>query len=126
MQYLGYMENAGIITSLYQTGSFYGKLSKPGKILLHHPNLIYALNNGEVNTGSLRESFFVNQAGLTHKIELVSKGDFMVDEKHLFEIGGKGKSRKQIAGHSNSYLVADDLESGFENKIPLWLFGFLY
>jgi len=124
--YLSFMESAGIITSLYHSGSFYGKLSKPGKILLHHPNLSFALNPGEANYGNLRECFFVNQVAHSHKVELAGKGDFLVDEKYLFEIGGKGKTRKQVAGQENAYIVADDLETGFENKIPLWLFGFLY
>lgn len=126
LQYLGYMENAGIITCLYHAGSFYGKLSKPGKILLHHPNLAHALNSGEVNSGNLRETFFVSQIGWEHQVELAAKGDFLIDEKYHFEIGGKGKTGKQIAGEKNAYIVADDIETGFENKIPLWLFGFLY
>ena len=27
---------------------------------------------------------------------------------------------------ADGYIVADDIEYGFKNKIPLWLFGFLY
>ncbi|MCX6252443.1 MAG: AAA family ATPase [Bacteroidetes bacterium] len=126
LQYLIFLERTGIIISLYHTGSFYGKLSKPGKILLRHPNLAFALASGEVNQGSIRESFFVNQLIVHHKIELADRGDFIADDKLIFEIGGKGKTRKQIAGIKNSYLVIDDIEYGFENKIPLWLFGFLY
>jgi len=42
------------------------------------------------------------------------------------EIGGKNKSYKQIKDVEHSYVVADDIEVGFGNKIPLWLFGFLY
>ncbi|NCA76665.1 MAG: AAA family ATPase [Alphaproteobacteria bacterium] len=126
LTYLGLMERAGIITSLYQSGSFYGKLTKPGKILLHHPNLSFALNSGEANIGNLRECFFVNQLAHSHKVELAVKGDFMIDGKYLFEIGGKGKKGKQIAGMQEAFIVADDLETGFDNKIPLWLFGFLY
>jgi len=26
----------------------------------------------------------------------------------------------------NSFIAADGIEAGFGNKIPLWLFGFLY
>ena len=43
-----------------------------------------------------------------------------------YEIGGKNKSFTQIADMPNSYVVADDIEVGFGNKVPLWLFGFLY
>jgi len=55
-----------------------------------------------------------------------TKGDFLVNEKFTFEIGGKNKSFKQIKDISNSFVVADDIEIGSGNKIPLWLFGFLY
>jgi hypothetical protein len=50
----------------------------------------------------------------------------MVEEKYLFEIGGKSKSFKQIKDLPNSFMVTDDIEVGFGNKIPLWLFGFMY
>jgi uncharacterized protein len=126
LQYLTFLEKTGIIISLYHSGSFYGKLTKPGKILLNHPNFAFTLATGDVNQGSIRESFFVNQVRGNHKIELAEKGDFISDDNLIFEIGGKGKTRKQIAGIKNSFLVMDDIEQGFENKIPLWLFGFLY
>jgi hypothetical protein len=57
---------------------------------------------------------------------LQKNADFYVEERYTFEIGGKNKSYKQIADVNNSYVVADDIEVGFGNKIPLWLFGFLY
>lgn len=98
LQYLVFLEQTGIITSLYHEGSFYGRLTKPGKILLNHPNHCYTLSTGEVNMGSIREGFFVNQILTRHKVELATKGDFLINEKHTFEIGGKGKNRKQIAG----------------------------
>ena len=50
----------------------------------------------------------------------------LVDEKYTIEIGGKNKNFNQIKDISHSFIVADDIEIGFGNKIPLWLFGFLY
>lgn len=50
----------------------------------------------------------------------------MVDDKYLFEVGGKSKMQKQITGIENVYIAADDIEYGFRNKISLWLFGFMY
>ena len=61
-----------------------------------------------------------------HELTYPKKGDFLVDNKYLFEIGGKNKSFKQIKDIPNSFVVADDIEVGFNHKIPLWLFGFLY
>lgn len=125
LQYLHLLEATDIIRNLYSDGSFYGKLSKPGKILLHHPNLAYCLND-DVNSGSIRESFFCNQVGAENKVELSAKADFLINGKYTFEIGGAKKTRKQISGLASAYVVADNLTYGFENKIPLWLFGFLF
>ncbi|MBM3404483.1 MAG: ATP-binding protein [Bacteroidetes bacterium] len=126
LQYLSFLEKADVITALYPAGSFYGKLTKPGKILLHHPNIVFTLSPGSVSTGNLRECLFVNQVQTVASVELAPKGDFLVQEKFLFEVGGKGKSNKQLAGKIDSFLVLDDIEHGTKSRIPLWLFGFLY
>ena len=71
------------------------------------------------------EPFFLNQLAENHSITYPDKGDFIIDDKYLFEIGGKNKTKKQIAGIKNAYIVADNIEHG-ASQIPLWLFGFLY
>ena len=70
--------------------------------------------------------FFVNQLKHKHQVEISDKSDFIIDSDFTFEIGGKGKNQHQIKNLSNAYIVADDIEFGYDNKIPLWLFGFLY
>lgn len=54
------------------------------------------------------------------------QGDFLVNDKYLFEVGGRKKSFEQIADVPNSFLAVDDTEVGYGNRIPLWLFGFTY
>jgi hypothetical protein len=88
--------------------------------------LYVSLDNIRVNTGNLRETFFFNQLDYRHTVEYSEKGDFTVDKKYTFEIGGKGKNTRQIYSLKNAYIAADDIEYGAENKIPLWMFGFLY
>jgi len=61
-----------------------------------------------------------------HQVNLSEASDFLIDGKNTFEVGGKDKWKKQIATLENAYIVADDIEYGMGNKIPLWLFGFLY
>jgi hypothetical protein len=61
-----------------------------------------------------------------HKISMPTKGDVLIDDKYLLEVGGKKKKFDQIADVSNSYVVADNIEVGIGNKIPLWIFGLLY
>jgi uncharacterized protein len=101
-------------------------LNKPDKIWLNNTNLSYAISDGVPNEGSLRESFFISQLHDLYNISIAEKGDFVVDNTYIFEVGGKNKSQKQIKGLKNAYLVKDDVETGVLNNIPLWLFGLLY
>ncbi len=89
-------------------------------------NLYYALSTNDVNIGSIREAFFVSQLQTTHNISTVKQADFNVDNTYIFEVGGKNKTQKQIKDMKNAYLVQDNIEFGYKNEIPLWLFGFLY
>jgi predicted AAA+ superfamily ATPase len=125
LKYLSYLEMAEVINTV---GSLRGAaiMKKPEKILISNTNLCYALGYDFVNTGSLREIFFVNQLNVNHSITLPKSGDYLIDGKYTFEVGGPGKSFDQIKDIDNSYLALDETETGIFNKIPLWLFGFLY
>ena len=120
------LERARLLGLLRNVDKSPSDLSKPSKIFLDNPNLAFALGENNPNTENLRETFFYNQLKVFGKVNCSPKGDFMVDNKYIFEVGGKGKKFTQIADVPNSYLVIDDTEMGFGNKIPLWLFGFLY
>ena len=103
----------------------YKHLSKPDKVFLDNTNLMYVLCTS-VNIGGMRETFFFNQLSVMHTVTIPRKGDFLVDDRYLFEVGGKAKSFDQIVDIENSFIAADDIETGFANKIPLWMFGLLY
>ena len=126
IKYLFYLEKAHLIALLRSNTKGISKMAKPDKIYLNNSNLLYALQPNLVNSGTIRETFFHNQLSVKHKVELPKNGDFIVDDKYVFEIGGRGKTKKQIINIQNAYIVADNIEYGFKNKIPLWLFGFLY
>ena len=81
---------------------------------------------GAVNEGTLRETFFVNQLRQAHSVMLPQKGEYIVDGLYTFEVGGAGKTFKQIKDVPDSYLALDEMEYGSGNAIPLYLFGFLY
>lgn len=100
-------------------------LGKPDKILLNNPNLMYSLTT-HIDKDTLRETFFYHQLSCLHEILLAKRGDFLIDHKYLFKIGGKGKSFEQISDEPNSFLAIDDIEKGMFNRIPLWMFGLLY
>jgi uncharacterized protein len=126
MKYLYLLSKADLLM-LLQTNTFgMSKMNKPEKVYLNNSNLMYALTNTQVNQGTLRETFFYNQLSMEHSVLYSDKGDFLIDQKYIFEIGGKNKTRKQIQGLENAYIAADNIEYAQGNKIPLWLFGFLY
>ena len=133
-EYLEHLQDAKLLNLLCRRGRGYAILTKPDKIYLENGNLMYAITE-DMNAGTLRELFFVNQlrnafsnhpALIDATVELTDRGDFYVKSVYTFEIGGKAKTYDQIKDISNSFIAADDIETGFGNKIPLWLFGFLY
>lgn len=126
MSYLFYLQELGLTYHLLKEARGSVRLQKPAKIYLENTNLMYVLSSFSANRGIVRETFFANQVGYKHKISFHEKTDFLVDNTYAFEIGGKDKSKKQITGIENAYIVSDEIEYGYQNKIPIWLFGFLY
>lgn len=123
---LRYLEQAQLIHRLYRKAEGITRLQKPDKLYLDNPNLMFAHTWSDADTGALRETFFVNQVRPVYPIQVASQSDFIVNYKNTIEIGGKNKTAKQLQGKENAFIAADGIEYGFGNKIPLWLFGFLY
>lgn len=123
-KYLEYMQHGSLI-HIVRGSRAYKSINKPNKLLLKNPNLFQSLC-ADIDKGSVRESFFVSQLSHGHQVHYHGKGDFIIDDKYIIEIGGISKNQKQIAGEKNAYLAIDGIESAEENRIPLWLFGFLY
>jgi len=126
VKYLYLLDKAGILMCVPDTKEKLNALSKPEKVYLENTNIIYSLAKDNANPGNLRETFFANQLRERHTVRIATTGDFVVDNQYTFEIGGKNKTGEQIKNTSAAFVVADDVESGFQNKIPLWLFGLLY
>jgi hypothetical protein len=126
MDTLVYLTDAGILNMIYKDQLGISLLQKPEKIYLENSNFSFALSTNEPNIGNIRETFFLNQVSEQHQVTYHEKADFTVNEKYVFEIGGKNKTKSQIKGIENAYIVQDDIAFGVENTIPLWLFGLLY
>ena len=126
LSYLYYLQETCLTSHLHKYISGINRLQKPEKIYLENTNLAYTLAKNNTDIGNMRETFFLNQLSYNHIVEHTNNGDFLINKKFLFEIGGKSKSGKQIKGTNNAYIVADNIEYGFDKKIPLWLFGMLY
>ena len=126
VQSIKILERAGLVNELFKDTSGIGVLTKPEKLFLNNSNLMYALAKENTNIDNVRETFFLNQFKGLHDINLSQTADFLIDKTYTFEIGGKNKTKKQIAKVKNAYIGKDGIEIGFGNIIPIWLFGFLY
>jgi uncharacterized protein len=126
LNYLYYLSKAEAVLLLTKDTTGIKQLTKPDKVYLGNTNYAYALAGTDTNIGSVRESFFMNQVRVRNDIQFGNEVDFLVSEKYRIEIGGKNKTKKQLAGLNNAYTAVDNIEFGYDNQIPLWLFGFMY
>lgn len=123
--YFVYMEKAGMIGQLRDnTGGIRG-LGKVEKVYLDNTNLAFVLGGASTDIGNIRETFFYNQMRVTSDVIASRTADFEIDGI-TFEVGGKKKTKRQVKGLDNAYIVKDDLEIGANNQLPLWTFGMAY
>ena len=123
-RYMEYLKRGSIFNLLRPRSKGDAIFVKPEKLYLANTNLHFAYCDNSEN-GTVREVFFMSMFN-DNRLEVISKGDFMIDGKYIVEVGGNGKKFKQIKDIENSFVVADDIEVGFGSKIPLWMFGFMY
>jgi len=126
LNFLYYLEKAEAIMMLSKDASGIKPMTKPDKVFLGNTNYAFALGGEQTNIGSVRESFFMNQVRVKHAVTFSNTVDFIVSGKYHVEIGGKSKTKKQITGLDNAFTVQDNIEVGYGNQIPLWLFGLTY
>ena len=126
LKLLDILDKAQLLSLLHTSTEGISMLQKPEKIYLQNTNLAYMFAHESPNVGNIRETFFLNQLKVKHQVTAPKYGDFMVDSTYVFEVGGTSKTSKQIQGVPNAYLAIDGIAGGVGNRIPLWLFGFLY
>ncbi|MBQ9230613.1 MAG: AAA family ATPase [Prevotella sp.] len=119
------LDKAHVLSLLMSKAKNYKTLYKPDKIFLGNSNLMHVLCP-QVDKGNERETFFLSQLAVQNEVRYPQRGDFLINDKYLFEVGGKSKTFDQIKDIPNSYLAVDDTETGHKNRIPLWMFGLLY
>lgn len=120
-----YMDKARLTMSLRHQEDGMKNYGKPEKLYLGNTNLIQALSEGKPEVGNIRETFFLSQMQVNHEVFASKAADFLINGK-TFEVGGKSKSKKQIAEVKDAFIVKDNIEYGYENIIPLWHFGMNY
>jgi len=126
LNYLYYLDKAQAIMLLSKESFGIKQMAKPDKVYLGNTNYAFALGGEQTNIGSVRESFFMSQVRVKNEVSFSNVVDFKISGKYNLEIGGKNKTKKQIVGLDNAFTVLDNIETGYGNQIPLWLFGLTY
>lgn len=121
-----WIEKAGLISQLRESTGVILGLGKVEKIYLDNPTLVYALGEQNVETGTIRETFFFSQMRVENTVTSSPVSDFIVNGTYTFEVGGKKKGKRQIKDVDNAYIAKDDIETGYGNIVPLWMFGMTY
>lgn len=127
INYLSYLDKAKLIRLLYSDLKNIKRMQKPDKIYIDNTNLLNAWATTPIQIGTIRETFVANQLSVNHVVEFrKTDGDFLVDSKYTFEVGGDDKDFQQIANVADSFILADDMETAIGKKLPIWVVGFDY
>lgn len=119
--YLKYFQNGRLVRLLCKQGE--EDCKKPDVVYFQNTNLLYAISMKQPKEEALYETFFLNQMDSVARVEgNGKKGEFLINNIYTFKVG-----KNKYLQKSNPYLfIATEMEEiGFENKIPIWLFGFL-
>ena len=124
MNYIKYLADARLINMMYLVGDDFPK--KPSKIMMHNPNLMYTIYPIVGDEQVAMETFFVNALWKDHLVNQGNKEHFyIVDEKRKFRICD-ARGTNKVRYNNDTIYARYNTEVGKDNKIPLWLFGFLY
>jgi uncharacterized protein len=125
LTYLDYLAEADIINILKSEAKSDSALTKPDKAFFENTNLLYAFDTKLVNTGTIRETYVMNVLKMAGTVSTPLKGDFMLDNKYIIEVGGASKTFHQLSGMPNPILVKEGISKGSNGILPLWALGFL-
>ena len=124
MNYIKYLADARLINMIYPEGQNFPK--KPTKVMMHNSNLMYAIYPIQIDKQEVMETFFVNSLWKDHVVHQAGKDHYYtVDGEKRFRICDAQSSNK-MRNNPDIIYARYNTEVGKDNKIPLWLLGFLY
>ena len=124
MHYIKYLADARLINMIYSPGQRFPK--KPAKVMMHNPNLMYAIYPIKVDEQDLMETFFVNTMWKDHLVNQGTKNQFyLIDGKQKYRVCD-ARATGKVRYTGDTIYARYNTEVGRDNQIPLWLFGFLY
>ena len=123
MNYIKYLSDSRLINIIYPVGQEFPK--NPAKVIMNNSNLIYAIYPIHVEQQNVMETFFVNTLLSGHLVNEGNKqGNYIIDENKKFKICDAENTKLRL--NNETIYVRYNTEVGKDNKIPLWMFGFLY
>lgn len=125
MKFFTLLTEGEILRVIADTSTQPIRAAKPDKLLFDNPSVMQALGVAH-KIGTVRECFAASMLASCGTLHVPKEGDFLVNRRYLFEVGGNHKGFSQIADKEDSFVLADNIETGNGNKIPIWLLGFLY
>ena len=124
MNYIKYLADARLINMIYPEGQDFPK--KPSKVMMHNPNLMYAIYPIEYSKQDIMETFFVNALWKDHVVNQGNKDAYyIVDGARKFKVCPADDNPKARYNPDTIY-ARYGTEIGQDNRILLWLFGFVY
>ena len=124
MNYIKYLAEARLINVIYPVGQEFPK--KPSKVMMHNPNLMYAIYPISTERQSVMETFFVNTMWKDHTVNQGNKDNYyIIDGNRKFKVCDAASGNKTRINPDTVY-ARFNTEVGMDNQVPLWLFGFLY
>lgn len=124
MNYIKYLAEARLINVIYPVGQEFPK--KPSKVMMHNPNLMYAIYPISTERQSVMETFFVNTMWKDHTVNQGNKDNYyIIDGNRKFKVCDAASGNKTRINPDTVY-ARFNTEVGINNQVPLWLFGFLY
>ncbi len=124
MNYVKYLADARLINMIYPENQTFPK--KPSKIMMHNSNLLYAIYPIKTSTQEAMETFFVNSLWKDHTVNQRGREqNYIIDNKLQFRICD-ALADKKVKYQDDCYYARYNTEVGLGNKLPIWLFGFLY
>ena len=124
MNYIKYLSEARLINIIYPLGEEFPK--KPAKVIMHNPNLMYSFYPIKADTQNVMEAFFINTLWKDHIVNQNGRdATYTVDGTWKFRVRD-ANSMNRIRHNSDLLYARYGCEEGSGNKIPIWLFGFLY
>jgi hypothetical protein len=126
LQYIDYLSQGKLITTLKSIEAEVSTLAKPEQIYLNNTNLYRILFPYEYDKCLLNKTFVLNQIGNLHDVSSSDFSDFLVVGEYELTVGFEKIQKEMDFRNKKQIFAVENIEIGSKNKIPLWMFGFMY